>query len=140
MRAPAFAVSHASPRAGALDAQRSFGARLEPALGDRFAALDAFAVGAVLDPVERAADRGNVVRDHRGLAFERLIVFHLYGALGRVRVGLLAEVALDARQAVFELGELGLEPALGFGGVRHVRSPCLPSSSRGTPSAARTAA
>src|SRR5690606_19644078 len=72
--------------ARAIDAQRGFGPSFEAAFGDVLAALDALAVATVLDPLERAADRGDVVRDHRRLAFERLVVLHLHRPFGRIGV------------------------------------------------------
>src|SRR5690606_28782271 len=69
---------------GAVDAQGCFGTGLEATFGNLSAAADTLAVSALIDAVERAPDRGDLVRDHRGLAFERLVVLHLYRAVGQI--------------------------------------------------------
>src|SRR5690606_17459377 len=98
---------------GAVDAQGRFGTGLEAAFGNLSAAADTLAVSALIDAVERAPDRGDLVGDRRGLAFERLDVLHLYRALRRIGIDGLGKVGFDTLQAIFEIGELRFEARTG---------------------------
>ena len=108
---------------GAIDAQGSLGPRFQPGWSDILAAANAFAVNPILDPCERALNRGNLPGDQRSLAFERGVILHLDRLLAAVGIERLGQILGDTGLAGFQLGELGLEAGLGGGSVGHLMVP-----------------
>src|SRR4029453_9323424 len=110
-------------RPSAIDAQGGFGPRFETGFGDILAATDAFAIGAVRDPGERALDRGDLPGDQRSLAFERGVILHLDRLFAAVGIERFGQILGDMGLAGLQLGELGFVRGPGGGGVGHAMVP-----------------
>ena len=108
----------------AILAQRRVRDEVEAFLRDVLAALDADAVGPVLDAVERSLDRAAF--DHAALAerFQHLVAAMLDGVLFPVRIGRFVEMVLDIRQALVQLRQPGFKLLLAFVELRHCVTSC----------------
>jgi hypothetical protein len=101
-----FARPFGSTLLRAVDAQCSFGASFQPTFRNFLAAFDAKAVFALLDAIQRALGGGDLTGDEPALRLQSVIVLHLHGAFGRIRIVRFVQVALNPREATFKLFQL----------------------------------
>jgi hypothetical protein len=117
----------------AVDADRREGKRLQAALGDGGAALDARPMGSVVETRQRRVDLPDLRPVGESELLENLVVLGFRGALLPVPVPGLPQVRLDLRRARIEPGEPALETPPDFVDLDQEKPlPRIPSPASGS--------